>query len=388
MRAYDFVIAGGGLAGLSLACHIVRSPLCGASMLIVDRNAAAIMGRSWSYWTQQPTPFDPIVAHAWNALHIAGPAGEKTLNLPGWRYELVRGADLATFARHELGLHAHVDFQQGSIERVEDGAQGAHVFVDGDPIAAGWVFDSTHWPPPALRPAGSVAMYFKAWTVQTHKPAFNPRAVTFLDSRTVQQADLRFFYVLPFSEREALVAYVAYSRQRPLASAADAALQTYLHTTLGIAEDDVQAEETSCLPIITTQHSRRLGPHRLAIGARAGLIKPTTGFAFRRIQQDSAAIVRSLLTTRKPWNIPAVSRRHRLYDALLMYVLEHRGAEIRGVFEALFARNPIETVLRFLDETTAANEELGIISTLPTRPFLKAVPGFTAGSLRRAQPWF
>jgi 2-polyprenyl-6-methoxyphenol hydroxylase-like FAD-dependent oxidoreductase len=39
MKHYDFIMAGGGLAGLSLAYHLVRSPLRDRSILVVDRDA-------------------------------------------------------------------------------------------------------------------------------------------------------------------------------------------------------------------------------------------------------------------------------------------------------------------------------------------------------------
>lgn len=374
MPAYDYVIAGGGLAGLSLACHLVRSPLCGASILIVDRAPTPPSDRLWSYWTDQPTLFDPIVAHAWDQLHLANHAYSKTLDLPGYRYELIRGADLDRFARRELSLHANISFLQGEVERIEAGAHGARLRVDGQTLSAGWVFDSTHWPSRAQRAAGRFAMYFKGWTIETAQPVFNPQAATFLDTRTPQRDELRFFYVLPFSEHQALVEYVLYSRTRVSSAEALSALRAYLKEALGITRYDVLAQETGCLPIIPTYHRRRLGQHHLAIGAKAGLIKPTTGFGFRRIQQDSAAIVRSLLRTGRPWSLPPVSERHRLYDSLLLDVLARRGSELEAIFAALFARNPLPLVLRFLDEATTPAEDLELIATLPARSFLEAMP--------------
>ncbi|MCB0229109.1 MAG: lycopene cyclase, partial [Anaerolineae bacterium] len=38
VKHYDFVLAGGGLAGLSLACRLARSPLGSKSMLIIDHD--------------------------------------------------------------------------------------------------------------------------------------------------------------------------------------------------------------------------------------------------------------------------------------------------------------------------------------------------------------
>jgi lycopene beta-cyclase len=373
MAAYDFVIAGGGLAGLSLACHMVRSPLCGASILIIDRRAAPNHDRLWSYWTDQPTLFDPVVEHAWSQLHIASPNYARTVDLSGYRYELIRGIELDRFARRELALHANVHFRSGKVEAIVDEPDGARVYIEGEAIRAGWVFDSTHWPANRQRSTGCLAMHFKGWTLETSQPAFNAQAATFLDTRTSQQAGLRFFYCLPYSDREALVEYVVYGEAPPTPGEAQAALHHYMCATLGVADYKIVSEEAGYLPIRSTYHTRRRGRHHLAIGARAGLIKPTTGFAFRRIQQDAAAIVRSLLQTGRPWKLPAVSRRHRLYDALLLDVLARPGHALPGIFDALFEHNSVKQVLRFLDEATTPAEDLALIGTLPSGPFLRVV---------------
>jgi lycopene beta-cyclase len=136
----------------------------------------------------------------------------------------------------------------------------------------------------------------------------------------------------------------------------------------------VLGHETGTLPIVPAHGPRRLGPRHLAIGARAGLVKPSTGFGLRRIQDDSAAIVEALVRVGRPWQPPAIVRRHRWYDALLLEVLGREPERLQSVFAALFARNPLERVLRFLDEATTPAEELQLIATLPARPFLEALP--------------
>ncbi len=380
MDTYDFVIAGGGLAGLSLACQLVRSPLCGAKILIVDRRPDALDQRLWSYWTEHPTLFDPIVSQAWSHIHVASHSHTLTSALPGCRFELVRGADLNQFARQELGRHANVTFRQGVVAPAWPGQPDSPVSVDGQAVQAGWVFDSTGWPSPAQQRAGQLAMYFRGWTVATRRRVFNSQAVTFLDTRTPQFGGLRFFYVLPVSEQRALVEYVVYADRPPTGRDAEAALQPYLATAWGLTDYQVGAEDAGCLPIVTGPHPRRLGRRRFAIGAKAGLLKPSTGFAFRRIQQDSAAIVQSLLRTGQPISIPTVSGRHRLYDALLLDVLARRGADVAAIFAALFARNPLTRVLRFLDETTSLSADLTLFTTMPARPFLAALPRLAAAN--------
>jgi lycopene beta-cyclase len=58
MKSYDIIIAGGGAAGLSLACHLVQSPLRDRRVLIVEQDAKDQNDRTWCFWTDGPTLFD------------------------------------------------------------------------------------------------------------------------------------------------------------------------------------------------------------------------------------------------------------------------------------------------------------------------------------------
>jgi len=373
MQHYDFIIAGGGLAGLSLACGLARSSLGPAAMLIVDQNPPNSVRRSWSYWTDQPGLFDPIVYHRWSRLQVTSRAASMLIDLQRYRYEMVRSADLERYARQSLADCPNIVFWQGTVEQILDGPSGARVSVDGQPITAGWVFDSTHRPKAAAdQKRQRLSMHARGWVIETPAEAFDPEVATFLDFRTPQRHSLRFFYVLPFTRRQAMVQFVSFAPAGPGDAEAATALRAYLSRAMSIGEYWVVAEEAGSLPLSNARLARRRGPHVLAIGARAGLVKPSTGFGFRRIQQDTAAIVRSLEQTGTPWDNPPISERHRLYDGLLLDILSRRGGEVEAIFGDLFARNPIERVLRFLDEATTPVEDLALIATLPPGPFLEA----------------
>jgi lycopene beta-cyclase len=75
-------------------------------------------------------------------------------------------------------------------------------------------------------------------------------------------------------------------------------------------------------------------------------------------------------------------RRHRLLDAVLLEVLDRDPPRLEQVFARLFAANPVERVLRFLDEDTSVTEELRLIASLPPAPFLRA----SAAALMRSRP--
>ena len=60
---------------------------------------------------------------------------------------------------------------------------------------------------------------------------------------------------------------------------------------LKISDYTLCSEERGAVPITDDPLVRTLGQRVMAIGARAGRIKPSTGYAFMRVQKDSEEIV-------------------------------------------------------------------------------------------------
>ena len=130
-KHYDFILAGGGLAGLSLACQLVNSPLRDRSILIIDPDTKERNDRTWSYWTSQTGPFDGAVSHAWDSLRFVGNGVETIVPLGEYRYKTIRGDDFYRFARQLLAASPNVEFLHGRVDRIDDGPETAPVVVDG-----------------------------------------------------------------------------------------------------------------------------------------------------------------------------------------------------------------------------------------------------------------
>jgi len=123
----------------------------------------------------------------------------------------------------------------------------------------------------------------------------------------------------------------------------------------------------------------------LTIGAAAGMVKASTGYAFQRIQRDSAAIAASLVQNGHPFATPAVRSRYRVLDAVMLDVLERDPAQLELAFAQLFRGNPVERVLSFLDEATRIADDLKLMASLPPGPYLRALARRTMSRQRRAR---
>jgi lycopene beta-cyclase len=384
MKSYDVIIAGGGGAGLSLAVHLAHCPLRDRSILVVEQGTKDQNDRTWCFWANRPTLFDDIVYRSWSQLQVLGEHFEKTLDLHEYHYKMIRGIDFYRFARQALSMYPHVEFLQGKVERIEDGDDQASVLVNGQKYTGNWVFDSLfNWS--AFKPDRNGYHYlkqqFKGWEIETPENVFNPRVATFLDFRTTQDKGMHFLYVLPLSERCALVESVLYTATPVSWELCEQALRVYLETILGIKAYSTRREEQGISPLTDWPFPRQTGKRIMAIGTHGGMVKPSTGYAFLRMQEDSSAIVRSLLKVGHPFSVPPGPRRYRYFDAVMLELMTHDGESIEPIFTALFKRNPVERIFRFLDEIASPWENFLMIPSLPPQLLLQSL--LRLGALRR-----
>ncbi|MEU6154501.1 lycopene cyclase family protein [Actinosynnema sp. NPDC047251] len=355
------VIAGGGMSGLSLAGHLSRWPVT-----VVDDGHADLEGLAWASWSDRPGLLDAAVSRTFDRVRVHAGGRTWVLDLGCYRYRVVLGPDLARVVRvvrvvRELAPGCR--YRRGHVDLVEDG----RIVVDGEAFPARWVFDSVGGPLPD--PDGRLA--FLGWHVRTDRPAFDPDVPTLFDFRT-RQLGASFVYVLPVDPHHALVEHTSFTSGPVDDTARREALREYLDDVIGTDGHVVEREESADLPLISRPAPRRRG-NVLAIGARGGLVKASTGYSYQRVQRDSAAIARSLRRHGHPFDLRPPPTRFRLYDGALLDVVAAEPARLEQAFAALFRHATAEPALRFLDERTSLIDEVRLFATMPAAAYLSAV---------------
>jgi lycopene beta-cyclase len=371
MNDYDAVIAGGGLAGLSLAAHLAAGGWRQRRVLVVDDPAERPPAVGWGFWSRRPGLLDDAVSRSYDRVRVRAAGTERTLPLGAYRYRVVHRSDLLRVVRWMLHRCRGFELRSGRVEGVRDGPGGAETTVDGRVVRSRWAFDSVSRPPASPVDA---SLAFTGWEVACDRPHFDPDTPTLFDFRASPTGGASFVYVLPEDAHRALVEvteFVPRHSAPPSASDRRTGLAAYLRDVVHCDDYRIRRAESAVVPLRCRPEARR-GRHVLAIGARGGLVKASTGYAYQRIQRDSAAIAASLVRYGHPFGGPPPRRRHRLLDAVLLEVLDREPARLEQTFARLFADNPVDRVLRFLDEDTGVGDEVRLIASLPPTPFLRA----------------
>lgn len=390
-RTYDIIFAGGGAAALSLAVHLVQSPLSSLSMLIVDPDPKQTNDRTWCFWGTEPIVFESIVRRRWSRLAFVSDNVELTMHPEPYDYRVIHSIDFYRHTRAILEASGRVTFLNATVADVYDApppggsapagsthtddAEYAEVVVDGITYRASWVFDS-RWTAIAYRGTNPrrhyLQQHFLGWTIRTPEDRFDPECATLFDLRVPQEGTFRFVYTLPFTRRDAMVEYTLFSADLLAPHEYRDALDAYLREQLGITAYEIVEEESCVIPMTDEPFPREGGRRVMRIGTRGGRVKASTGYAFLRIQQDSAAIVRSLIERGTPYHRRRPPPRYALFDSMLLQILHRRGDRGKEVFTALFTRNPVQRIFRFLDEVGSIRENLALMASVPWFLFIRA----------------
>lgn len=378
MKQYDYIIAGSGLAGLSLAYYIHLNPqLNHKKLLIIDKDGKQKNDRTWSFWSNETTAFEKIVIRDWQNVHFFGQDYQQYFNLLPFKYKMIRGIDFYNFTKSALEKNPNIDWLYGKITAIEDLKDGGSVTVDEKQYQGDWVFNSIFDIEDFKKKSAKYfyqLQHFKGWIIKTPTDTFEPKEIHLMDFRTEQHNNARFFYVLPFDKRKALIEYTIFSDTLLTQENYDVFLKDYIRNTLGIKEYEIEETEYGVIPMTNYPFKKKKGKHILNIGTIGGDVKSSTGYAFSNIQRMAQKVVKNLVTKDNPfYSTNFFDKRFVLYDTLILHILQTNGGLIKPIFTKLFQKNKIQTIFNFLDEQTSLWQEMKIFYTLPHLPFWKAI---------------
>lgn len=375
---YGYVILGAGCAGLSL-CHYLLERGVREPILVVDRKGAFADDRTWCFWDVEETPFSGRAVRRWGSWAVRAGGREVVHTSARYPYLCLTGADFYEDALGKISAHDNVTVRLGEdVRAVKELDDGALVVTSSGSYRAGAVFDGRGLPPDSevLRRARGegtwISQQFLGLRLRAARPVFDSGACTLMDFSVDQGRGLRFAYVLPFDEHEALVENVYLTRTGAPPEVHRAELSGYLRDRYGLSEEDyeVEGEEWGEIPMTARRFPRRTGARTHAIGTLGGETRPSTGYTFLRVQRYCRALAASLTGGGEdpekihPW-------RYGPLDRVFLRLLRERPEACPGIYARMFAGTPPGPLVRFLTERSSPLDDARLVAALPKLPFLR-----------------
>lgn len=217
-----------------------------------------------------------------------------------------------------------------------------------------------------------VLQHFKGWYITTEKEAFTPHVFTMMDYRIKHGDTTSFIYMLPTSKNKALIEFTFFTPELVADEQYDQFLTSYIKDILKVEDYKIEEVEKGVIPMTNYPFHKHHQEKVTKIGTAGGWVRSSSGYSFKNAERNSQRIIENIKANKNPAH-NLHSRKFHFYDSLFLEILVNNNQLGEKIFTAMYGKNDIQQVFRFLDKETSIVEDVEIIVKLPWKPFLLAL---------------
>ena len=353
MKEFDYIILGGGCAGLSLAYELeIKKKLKNKTLAIVENRDKYKRDKTWSFWKVIDHNFDDCVIKSWNNFSINSKFGSHEVINNEYPYQTIDSGLFYQKILNELKKNNNIQFFK-TTEQLN--LNNSFIF---NSIPSKENYQSNLW------------QHFKGIEIETSKNIFDDKIFNLMDFDCDQRDNVHFFYTLPFTKNKALIETTWISKMdNKSLNDYDIQLEKYIKETLKIINYKINYQEEGAIPlfypIIKTEKNK------INIGSAGGMTRLSTGYTFLNIQEHSKYITNNI---EKIQNIKTyhIGKTYELLDNIFLNVLKKNPDKMPKIFLNMFKASS-KTVIKFLSNKSNIFEDLGIILKMPKWIFIKNI---------------
>ena len=352
MKEFDYVIIGGGCAGLSLAYELeLHNKLFDKSLAIIETRLDYKRDKTWSFWKVFEHNFEDCVIKSWNNFSINTPEASQELINERYPYQSLDSGKFYNKIKSKLFTNKNIQFFKS---------------VDEIKTTNSIIFNSVHG---GSLDKSNLWQHFQGIEIETSKDIFDDQILNLMDFNCEQRDAVHFFYTLPFSRNKALIETTWLSNlENDSYQDYDLQLENYIKNNLGIKDYRVNFTEKGAIPLFYPQVKNK---DEINIGSAGGMTRLSTGYTFLNIQEHSKFIRQNLdnIKDKKPYHI---GKKYEFLDTVFLSVLKKNPEKMPNIFFKMFKSSP-KAVIKFLSNKSNFLEDLSIILKMPKWTFIKAL---------------
>ncbi len=353
MNEFDYVIIGGGCAGLSLAYKLeVNNNLKDKTLAIIEPRKQYKRDKTWSFWKVFNHNFEDCVIKSWNNFTINTSEGSRELINERFPYQSIDSGKFYEKINLKLSKNPNVNFFKNLSEI---NSENSLIF---NSVFEGELDKSRLW------------QHFQGIEIEIPKDTFDDGILNLMDFKCDQRNNVHFFYTLPFSKNKALIetTWLSNLKDQSLMDY-DLQLENYIKNNLGIKNYEINFKEKGAIPLF--HPSFKNDDKTINIGSAGGMTRLSTGYTFLNIQEHTEYIVKNIdkIKKIKTFNL---GKKYQLLDKVFLKVLEKHPEKMPKIFFNMF-KTSSNTIIKFLSNKSNIYEDINIISKMPKLVFIKAL---------------
>ena len=353
MKEFDYLIIGGGCAGLSLAYELeINGELKNKTLAIIEPRKEYKRDKTWSFWKVFDHNFEDCVIKSWNNFTVNSSENSQELVNRKFPYQSIDSEKFYKKINSKLSSNPNINFFKNLNEI---NSKNSIIF---NSVFEGELDKSELW------------QHFQGIEIETTKDVFDDEILNLMDFNCDQRNDVHFFYTLPFNKNRALIetTWLSNLEDQSLMDY-DLQLENYIKNNLGIKNYKINFTEKGAIPLFYPRFKNN--KKNINIGSAGGMTRLSTGYTFLNIQEHSKYIARNIdkIEKVKTFNL---GKKYEFLDKVFLKVLEKYPEKMPKVFSNMF-KTSSSTIIKFLSNKSNIFEDIIIKSKMPKLIFLRAL---------------
>ena len=269
MKDFDYIIIGGGCAGLSLAYELdAKNKLKDKTLAIIETRGDYKRDKTWSFWKVMDHNFEDCVIKSWDNFSVNTETGHHEVKNKDYPYQTIDSGLFYEKILKQISLNKNIKFYKNT-ENLN--------------IQNSIIFNSI---PPKSNSELSLWQHFKGVEIKTEKNIFDDEIFNLMDFNCDQRKNVHFFYTLPFAKNKALIETTWLSKlNNNTLNDYDTQIQDYIKNILKIKNYEINYKEQGAIPLFFPKSKKK--NNTINIGSAGGMTRLSTGYTFLNIQDLS-----------------------------------------------------------------------------------------------------
>jgi lycopene beta-cyclase len=353
MKEFDYIIIGGGCAGLSLAYELdIHEKLKEKTLAIIEPRKEYKKDKTWSFWKLTSHNFDDCVKKSWDNFSINIPGKTNYLECDNYPYQSVDSGLFYKKINDKLKKNKNI-FSFKDLNEIN--------------LKNSFIFNSV---PSEKKDHHNLWQHFCGVEIETQNNFFDDKIFNLMDFDCDQRESVHFFYTLPYTKNKALVETTWLSKMNDNSQKDyDNQIKNYIESHLNLKDYKIIFKEEGAIPLFYP--SNIYEKNKINIGTAGGMTRLSTGYTFLNIQEHSKYI-RQNIEKISNTKIFKIGKKYQFLDKIFLRVLEKNPNKMADIFFKMFKGSP-KTVIKFLSNKSNYLEDLSVIIKMPKWIFIKAL---------------
>ena len=363
IEKFDFIIIGFGLSGITLFLELLKRTK--KKILIIEKKKKLNRDKNWCFWSYPENLLTKKYRYSWKEVLIKYKNHEISKREQNYSYLQVYSDDLYKIAMDKLSKSNNIQLLlDQEIKSLKETANGVYLNINNKNFFSEIVFDSR----PSQIKSGKLLQHFYGIEVNSNKKAFNTNEVTLMHFQD-NNREIHFFYVLPFSEKKALVETTYFSKNVYQKQKYFKDIKSYLDKEYPKINFKYGFEERGIIPMYEVENNT--SSKIIKIGTAGNWTRISTGYTLQNSFQKSKEIVNCIINKEKiKIKKTLVSN---FLDKIFCKYLEIYPENSNIVFMKFFNKLKLSTIIKFLTNTYQFIDLVKVIFSLPKLQLLKCL---------------